>query len=299
MISELKKCNVVKHPSASQKIVVKLGGSILHSASALSHVVEQIAHLFHQGHQITVVHGAGPQINAYLETRGVVPSFCNGWRITDGQTLMAVYAALGQLNTEIVEALEAAGLPAAALHAEPNLFQCHKKKGVTAKGAPVDLGWVGEIIKTDVTCLGKLDNRIAVVSPLGADHFHNKYNINADHAAFALAAALKADRLVFVSDVPGVLSDKNDVLSVIPTLNEQDIEALIESGKVSQGMIPKLMSSISSAKAGVKAVSIISGNEEAALINLVEGNGPAGTTISASDWSAPFRPRTLTSVEVA
>jgi acetylglutamate kinase len=170
--------------------------------------------------------------------------------------------------------------------------------GVTAKGENVDLGWVGEITATNVDCISKHNGCIMVVSPMGWDQYQNKYNINADHAAFALAAAIKADRLVFMSDVPGVLKDKKDSQSVVPTLNADDVETLIASGEVSEGMVPKLMNSLASAEAGVKAVSIISGTAGSALLDLVEGE-MTGTTVVAGAWSAALRPRSLTSAGAA
>ncbi|HEY9777746.1 MAG TPA: acetylglutamate kinase [Planktothrix sp.] len=282
----------------SQKIVVKLGGAILDTQQNLQAVIEQLAALYKQGHEITVVHGAGPQINNYLKTQGVVPEFCNGWRITDAQTLMAVFAALGEVNAAIVQGLEAVGIPAASMHAAPDLFTCNKKTGITTKGASVDLGWVGEIISTDVSSLSKHSGAIAVVSPMGWDQYQNKYNINADAAAFALAAAMGADRLVFMSDVPGVLKDKNDSTSIVATLDAERIETLIATGAVSAGMVPKLMNSLASAQAGVKSVSIISGTADSALTELVHGE-PIGTTVVAGDWRAEFRPRSLTSAGAA
>jgi acetylglutamate kinase len=131
--------------------------------------------------------------------------------------------------------------------------------------------------------LSKMPGSVAVVTPIGWDHHRNRYNINADHAAFALAVALKAQRLVFVSDVPGVLSDKDDPSSVIPQLGKTEIEALIASGAVSAGMIPKLMNSLASVEAGVQSVSIVSGKDDSALCQLIQGDSSVGTTIVAGN----------------
>ncbi len=268
--------------SSGQNIVIKLGGSILKSQAVLNQLVSQIASLVEQKHNVVIVHGAGPQINEFLKTQGMVPKFCNGLRITDAMSFMAVYAALGQINATVVNALKDAGLPAIGLHAEPGLFNCVKKTDVTHKGASVDLGWVGEIKSTNVDSLNKCGGSVAVVTPIGWDEHRNKYNINADHAALAIAAALKAERLVFVSDVAGVLADKEDPSSVIPYLGKAEIESLIDCGTVSEGMIPKLMSSLASVEAGVKSVSIVSGCDDSALAKLVQGHSNVGTTIGSA-----------------
>jgi acetylglutamate kinase len=192
---------------------------------------------------------------------------------------MAAYAALGQVNAQITSALKDRGVAAVGLHAEPKLFACQKKQYQSSGDETVDLGWVGSVESVDTSCFGHSDASVFVISPIGWDGFQNRYNINADDAALALAIELEADSLVFASDVPGVLVPAGTTPAVVSWLDCASAWDLICTGQVTGGMIPKLVSSIDAIKSGVKKVSIISGKKKAALVDLLVGKACVGTTI--------------------
>lgn len=264
----------------SAPIVVKLGGSALKTAESMEKILCQVAELVKTGKQVIIVHGGGPMINRALEEQAVQPVFVNGLRVTDDATLMTVVAALGLLNIQIVEALKAKGIDAVGLHAEPDLFNCTKAVGSSASQES-DLGWVGKVVGVSKTALDPYKSKVAVVSPIGWDDFRNRYNLNADHAAMALAIALGAGALVFLSDVPGVLTNTSDPSSRVPLLTEQSATELILNGIVSGGMLPKIDSSLRALKAGVGRVCMADGRQESALLEVLSDSGRIGTTICA------------------
>ncbi len=262
-------------------IVVKLGGSALKTNESLEKIVDQIALLASAGKQIILVHGGGPHINKALEAQNVQPVFANGLRVTDDATLMTVFAALGAINAQITETLCRRGVNAVALHADPFLFSSVKAPPAVVNGEVVDLGWVGKIVEVKTSSLTPFRHSTAVVSPIGWDQQRNRYNLNADHAAMALAVALGAGALVFLSDVPGVLMDMCDPSSRVPLLTENRARALISSGIVRGGMLPKIDSSLSALKAGVGRVCMADGRQDCALLEVLSDSGRIGTTICA------------------
>lgn len=262
-------------------IVVKLGGSALKTTESLEKIVDQIALLSSSGKQLVVVHGGGPHINKALEQQNVVPQFANGLRITDDATLMTVFAALGTINSIITDSLLSRGVDAVALHADPYLFSSVRADAAVVDGQKVDLGWVGKIVEVNTESLTPFRNRTAVVSPIGWDRNRNRYNLNADHAAMALAVALGAGALVFLSDVPGVLTDVTDPSSRVPVLDEVYARNLINSGIVCGGMLPKIDSSLKALKAGVGRVCMADGRQDLALLEVLSNSGRVGTTICA------------------
>jgi acetylglutamate kinase len=266
---------------ADAPIVVKLGGSALKTDESLEKIIDQIALLATEGKQIVLVHGGGPHINKALEASNVQPVFVNGLRVTDDETIMTVFAALGSINRKLTEALCRRGVDAVGMHADPSLFSCIKASTVAENGTKVDLGWVGQIVKVDTGSLAPFSSRIIVVSPIGWDDHRNRFNLNADHAAMALAVALGAGALVFLSDVPGVLMDTGDPSSRVPVLNEYNARVLISSGVVRGGMLPKIDSSLSALKAGVGRVCMADGRQEQALLEVLSDSGRVGTTICA------------------
>ncbi|MBY0551266.1 MAG: acetylglutamate kinase [Candidatus Obscuribacterales bacterium] len=263
-------------------IVVKLGGSALKTSASLDKIISQIAALALEGKQVILVHGGGPHISKAMEAHNLKPCFVNGLRVTDDATLMTVYSALGALNAEIVEALRANGVDAAGMHAAPDLFECVKAPCMTlANGNVADLGWVGKIVGVNPGPLRPFNSRVVVVSPIGWDNYRNRFNLNADHAAMALAVALGAGALVFLSDVAGVLTDTSDPSSRVPLLNESNAKDLIESGIVCGGMLPKVDSSLRALKAGVGRVCMADGRQDSALLEVLSNTGRVGTTICA------------------
>lgn len=280
---------------AAGPVVVKIGGSALKSVEQLDKVAAQIVALWNAGKKVVVVHGGGPHISKSMAEHGIEAKFVNGLRITDDATLMVAVCALNQVNTAIVHALRNRGVDAVGLQAERGLLAARKMtraslssgvaiEGTTLRSATVeaiDLGWVGEIVAVGSQVLDLYESSIAVITPIGYDEFGNRYNLNADHAAMAIASAIRSEALVFMSDVPGVMKRPPDTGAVFNELSAARIEALIGTGIISGGMIPKLLSSVDAIRQGASRVCIVDGREEAALTNLLLFGREIGTTIVA------------------
>lgn len=282
-------------------VVVKIGGSALKSLEQLDKVTDQIVALFSAGKKVIVVHGGGPHISKSMAENGIEPKFVDGLRVTDDATLMVAVCALNQVNRAIVDVLKAKGVGAVGLQGERGLFVAKKMvrqsrqtdlpiAGTTLRldsmhrvEAPeaLDLGWVGDIVAVGSEVLQSYQNEIAVITPIGYDDYGNRYNLNADHAAMAIASAIHSEALVFMSDVPGVMNDPDDSGSVFNELSAARIEVLIGAGIISGGMIPKLRSSVNAIKKGANRVCIVDGREDAALTNLLLFGREIGTTIVA------------------
>jgi acetylglutamate kinase len=257
----------------SEVIVVKIGGSTLGSHdTALADIVE----LQRRGPRLVVVHGGGPLINDWLARHRVPTRFENGLRVTDEASLEVVVSVLaGAVNKQIVGTLSALGGPAIGLSgADAGIMR--------ARVLDEKLGFVGEITGVDSSQLLSLvdGGLVPVIAPIalewkGEAPTAQLLNLNADTAAGAIAAALGASRLVFLTDVAGVRAGNGAVASRLPST---DAEALIQSGVIEGGMIPKVQACIAASKAGCEAI-IVDGREERSLLHAVEGQ-MTGTTIA-------------------
>jgi acetylglutamate kinase len=227
-----------------------------------------------------VVHGGGPQIGAMLEKLGIKSQFSGGLRITDARTVEVVEMVLaGSINKQLVGFINNAGGKAIGLTGKDgNLVRARKLTRAVPTGDDVDLGFVGEPDKVDVTVLTEILGReiIPVLAPIAGGADGATYNVNADTFAGAIAGALKAKRLLFLTDVPGVL-DKGKQL--IPDISVDDARHLIADGTISGGMIPKVETCIDALELGVEGVVILDGKvPHAVLLELLTDHG-AGTLI--------------------
>jgi len=262
---------VTTQPDAAPRpIVVKLGGSTLGSHDTS---LRDIAAARHDGRPVVVVHGGGAAISEWLQRLGVEAKFVRGLRVTDAATLDVVVAVLaGVVNKRLVAELSALGAPAVGLSgADATLLQ--------ARRYDADLGFVGKIDHVDPAVIEELlrAGRLPVIAPIAIEPGAGPQllNTNADTAAGEIAAALHAERLVFLTDVDGVLDAGRHL---IPYLTAAEANALIASGVAAGGMIPKLEAAIRAATAGC-ATSIAPGTAAGALASVLSGNGD-GTTIS-------------------
>jgi len=253
------------------KLVVKIGGSTLTSPATLDSLAPQLASLVEEGATVYIVHGAGPHISARMLELGLTPRFENGLRVTDEATLEVVKAELLAVNSEIAGVLSLNGLDIEVKGPETGVF-----KAVKASSENIDLGLVGEVTGVDLDSLES--GKVSVIAPLGFDG-KKFYNINADHAAMALAGAVDADALVFLSDVDGVLLNRNDPASLIKQLRPGQAEDLIASGSVQGGMIQKLKNSIEALTLGVRRVCITDGRRAGSLIEAALNRMNFGTTL--------------------
>lgn len=242
-------------------IVVKYGGNAMINSELKNSVMEDITLLKYIGANPILVHGGGPDINSALKQYDIESSFINGLRVTDEKTMqIAQMVLVGKTNKEIVALLNKKGGKAIGLCGlDGNLIEC-KKLETDSDGNPIDLGFVGDIININQRVLELIakDEYIPVVAPIGVDKDGQSYNINADTVASAVACALKAEKLIMLTDTEGIKNTaKNDEL--IFEINKKEIFELIESGVISGGMIPKVLGCTDAIDYGVNRVHIIDG----------------------------------------
>ena len=263
-------------------IVVKYGGHAMGDEAAARDIARDMVLLEQSGVNPVVVHGGGPQIGAMLQKLGIESRFSGGLRVTDKATVSIVEMVLaGSINKQIVGSINAEGGRAIGLCGKDgNMVTARKVSRATSPGEDiVDLGFVGEPDKIDMKVLEQILGRdlIPVLAPVAQGADGETYNINADTFAGAIAGALRAKRLLFLTDVPGVLDkDKN----LIKQLSVEDIRRLIADGTITGGMIPKVETCIYALERGVEGVVILDGKiPHAVLIELLTDHG-AGTLIT-------------------
>jgi acetylglutamate kinase len=257
-------------------VVIKYGGSAMLDPEINKTIVQDMVLLKLVGLKPVIVHGGGPEINSMLKRLDIKSEFINGLRVTTKETMEVVEMVLaGKVNKQIVEMISGQGGSAVGLTGKDGKI-IHAKK-IVKDGA--DLGFVGEIEKVNTSLIHTLiDNGfIPVIAPIGSDSEGNTYNINADYAAVAIAAALKAEKLVFLTDVEGVLKDKEDASTLISYLNDEEARGYIESGIIAGGMIPKVECCMEAIEKGVSMVHILDGRQGHALVLEIYTHSGIGT----------------------
>lgn len=257
---------------AGHIIVVKYGGNALAESTddAMEVFARDIALLHAVGMKPVVVHGGGPQISALMDRLGKQPTFHNGLRVTDAETMEIVsMVLLGTVNPMLVSMINTAGAHAAGVSGQDmGLFQCVQRDPA--------LGFVGDISSVNPAAVrGLLDDGVVpVVATLGTDDKGQMYNINADTAASALAVALGATKILFLTDIAGVLRNASDPETLISTLNAAEVASLRESGVITGGMIPKVESCLHAVQGGVSAAHILDGRvAHVTLLELLTDTG--------------------------
>jgi acetylglutamate kinase len=266
-------------------IVVKLGGEVVASA-ALAVVARDLAEIARRGGRVVLVHGGGPQATRLQERLGMTPVQVAGQRVTDEATLDVMKMAVaGKVNVELCAALVAAGARPVGLHgASARVIAATRRPPQVYAGAgpePVDLGLVGDVTAVGEALLALLVDAgyMPVLACLGAGEDGAIYNINADTVASRAAVELGAEGLFLISDVPGVLRDVRDPATRVPRLTVADGRALIASGAVTKGMIPKLEASFAALAEGVTRVHVVGRLAPGDLIREREAPGAVGTVI--------------------
>ncbi len=258
--------------------VIKYGGSAMLDERLKQKVFQDIVLLKRVGIYPVIVHGGGPSINNMLHEIGKEPEFVDGLRITDAKTMEVVEMVLsGKVNKDIVSNLQVLGVNAVGVSGKDGNILTAKKKYINGK----DAGQIGEVEKVNTDLIKALiDNDfIPVIAPVGKDCSGNGYNINADYAASAIAGALNANKLVYLTDVPGVLKDVNDSESLISRMTIKEVASYIEQKIISGGMIPKVECCVSGVEAGVKTVHILDGRVEHSLLLEIFTHKGIGTQI--------------------
>jgi acetylglutamate kinase len=267
-------------------IVVKYGGHAMIDLALKRSVIQDIILMDYVGMKPVIVHGGGPEISALMEKMGLKPRFVEGQRVTDRETLEITEMVLaGKLNGEIVNEINQAGARAVGLSGKDAgmiIARKYTPKSKTARGASVaDLGFVGEVehINPEVIDILEQHDFIPVVSPIGVDGAGVTYNINADFVAAEIAIALRAKKLILLTDVRGILTDERDEASLIATLGRGDAERFIGSKRITGGMIPKVRACIRALSGGVEKTHILDGRiPHAILLELLTDKG-IGTQI--------------------
>ena len=263
---------------AGDTVVIKYGGSAMTNEVVKQSVLKDIAVLKSVGIKPVIVHGGGKDINTWLNKVGIESEFKNGLRVTTKETLEVAEMVLsGKLNKGLVQHMERIGTHAVGLSGKDGDMLTVKKH--LSNGA--DIGYVGEIVdvKTDLIETLLLNGYTPIISTIVLDDKYNAYNINADDVATAIARALKASKLVFLTDIEGVLKDPNDPSTLISKIDTKSAKELFASGAIQGGMIPKLHNCIDAVQDDVKKVHILDGRmEHSLLIEIFTTNG-IGTEI--------------------
>ncbi|MCD8022292.1 MAG: acetylglutamate kinase [Lachnospiraceae bacterium] len=258
-------------------IVVKYGGSAMVDHELKKSVIRDVALLKLVGFRPIIVHGGGKEITKWISKVGLETNFVNGLRVTDKDTMEVVEMVLNRINKGLVSMMEKTGLKAVGISGKDGSVLRVDKKLVDGK----DIGYVGEVKKVNVELLNTLlDNDfIPVVCPIGSDDAYHSFNINADDAACAIATAVQAAKLVFLTDTEGVYRDPLENSSLISELTIPETREFLASGNVGGGMLPKLQNCIAAIEAGVSRVHILDGRIEHCLLLEFFTNKGIGTAI--------------------
>jgi len=267
-------------------MVIKIGGHAMVREDVLESTIKDIMLLYFVGIKPVVVHGGGPEISEKMERLGIKPKFVNGLRVTDKQTMEVVEMVLdGKINSKIVTTFVKYGGRAVGLSGKDGPLIIAKKKVIKkfkdGKEMLIDLGFVGEAEHVDPSILKVLLDHgyIPVVSPVAADLEGNTYNINADIVAGDIAAALRAKKLIILTDVPGILRNPEDRSSLISRMRLDELERMLKDGLLRGGMIPKAEAVLRALRGGVERAHIVDGSiEHAILLELFTDEG-IGTMI--------------------
>ncbi len=266
-----------------ETVVVKLGGSIMESEDGYSRIMQDIAFMECVGLLPVVVHGGGKAISRSMKESGIAPNFVHGLRVTDDATTRVVEQVLNhEVNPRLVDIIQQFHGKARGIHGE-DIIHVEKMVGVDPETKePLDWGYVGKVNHVDIEPIRAYlrSDIVPVITPLGRGNDGHLYNINADDAATAIAIALNARKLVFLTDVPGLLRDPEDPLSLIPSLHLSDVDELIERGVISGGMLPKIKGMVGAVKSGIKKAHIIDASlPHSLLLELFTSEG-VGTEIT-------------------
>ena len=262
------------------RLVVKLGGSLLTESGLLHRIVAQLLGLRRLGHQIIVVHGGGKQIKHYLKELRIPTETHRGLRVTDTETMRVVLMVLGGLvNKNIVAVFNnLEGRAVGLCGADGSSFLAHRYRDDQEEDPPFDYGQVGEISQGNPSLVDLLleHDYCPIIACVGVGQDATFYNVNADEMASAVALICRADRLIFLTDVPGVLDADRQV---IPRLSRTEMERLRREGVISEGMLPKTRACERAIREGLSQVHIVGGREEDCLVRLLQNGEPLGTAI--------------------
>ena len=258
-------------------IVVKYGGSAMVDENLKKSVISDVTLLKLVGFKPIIVHGGGKEISKWVGKVGKEPEFINGLRVTDEETMEIAEMVLGRVNKSLVSMVESLGVKAIGISGKDGGLLKVKKKYSDGK----DIGYVGEISEVDPQILFDMMEKdfLPIICPVGLDDEFNTYNINADDAACAVARAVGANKLAFLTDIEGLYRDFNDKSSLISEIKVSEANELIAGGTIGGGMLPKLSNCIDAIEAGVSRVHIIDGRIPHSILMEIFSDRGVGTAI--------------------
>lgn len=258
-------------------IVVKYGGSAMVDEELKRHVIQDVTLLKLVGFKPIIVHGGGKEISKWVGRVGMEPEFVNGLRKTDEATMEIAEMVLNKVNKSLVKLVQELGVNAIGISGKDGGLLKVEKKYSGGK----DIGFVGEITEVHPQIINDLLEKdfLPIICPVGMDDSYNSYNINADDAACAIAKAVKAEKLAFLTDIEGVYKDPSDKTTLISELPAEDARELIEGGVIGGGMLPKLNNCIDAIENGVSRVHILDGRIAHCLLLEIFTNKGIGTAI--------------------
>ncbi len=264
-------------------IVVKYGGSAMVDEELKKRVIEDVTLLKLVGFKPIIVHGGGKDISKMVNRLGMEPKFVNGLRVTDEETIEIAEMVLGKVNKSLVQLVESLGVRAIGISGKDGALLKVNKKYADGE----DIGFVGDIKQVNTEIIWDLLEKdfIPIVCPIGLDDDYQTYNINADDAACAIAQAMQAEKLAFLTDIEGVYKDPKDPETLISELTVSEAESLIEDGYIGGGMLPKLQNCIDAINSGVSRVHILDGRIPHCLLLEIFTNKGIGTAILKDDGS--------------
>lgn len=258
-------------------IVVKYGGSAMADETLKRNVIKDVTLLKLVGFKPIIVHGGGKEISSWVSKLGMEPRFVNGLRVTDEETMEVAEMVLNRVNKSLVSMVHELGVKAVGISGKDGeLLRCDKKLS-----GGQDIGYVGNIKEVNPKVLYDLLEKdfLPIVCPVGFDDNYHSYNINADDAACAIATAVKAEKLAFLTDVEGVYADPKDKSTLISELTVDKMQELLDSGNVGGGMLPKLQNCLDAVMNGVSRVHIMDGRIAHCLLLEIFTNKGIGTAI--------------------
>lgn len=264
-------------------IVVKYGGSAMVDEELKKRVIEDVTLLKLVGFKPIIVHGGGKEISSMVTRLGMEPKFVNGLRVTDAETIEIAEMVLGKVNKSLVQLVESLGVRAIGISGKDGALLKVNKKYSDGE----DIGFVGEIKEVNTQIIWDLLEKdfLPIVCPIGLDDEFNTYNINADDAACAIAQAMQAEKLAFLTDIEGVYKDPKDPETLIQVLPVSEAEKLMDEGYIGGGMLPKIQNCIDAVNSGVSKVHILDGRIPHCLLLEIFTNKGIGTAILKDDGS--------------
>lgn len=262
-------------------VVVKYGGSAMVDEELKKKVIQDVVLLKLVGFKPIIVHGGGKEISRWVGKVGMEPEFKNGLRVTDEPTMEIAEMVLNKVNKSLVQLVNELGIKAVGISGKDGMMlKCHKKLS-----GGEDIGFVGDVDEVDPKIIYDLLEKdfLPIICPIGFDEEFYSYNINADDAACAIATAVQAEKLAFLTDVEGVFKDFNDKESLISEMTVEEAQDFVDSGMLGGGMLPKLQSCINAMKNGVSRVHIMDGRIPHCLLLEVFTDRGIGTAIFNSE----------------